>query len=94
MYEESKGKSINDLLDEFEVLRKENLIWLTSLNLTADDLLKPGLHPVLGSVTLENLLATWTVHDLTHTAQIARVMAKQYKTAIGPWSEFFRLLSF
>ena len=94
MYEESKGKSITDLLDEFEVLRKQNLVWLDSLKVNADDLLKPGLHPVLGPVTLENLLATWTVHDLTHTAQIARVMAKQYKAAVGPWSEFFRLLNF
>lgn len=94
MYEESKGKTIDDLLDEFETLRKENIQWLLSLDLGAADLSKKGLHPVLGEVSLQNLLATWTVHDLTHLAQICRVMAKQYKEAVGPWSEFFRILDF
>jgi hypothetical protein len=94
MYEECKGKTLNDLLDEFDSLRKQNIEWLRSLSLTHTDLDKKGLHPVLGEVTLENLLATWTVHDLTHIAQISRVMAKQYEEAIGPWTEFFRILHF
>lgn len=94
MYEESKGKTINHLLDEFENLREHNINWLRSLSLTTTDFEKKGLHPVLGEVTLENLLATWVVHDLTHIAQISRVMAKQYKEEIGPWTEFFRLLHF
>lgn len=94
MYEESKGKTMEQLLDEFESLRKENLQWLAQLNLASADLAKPGLHPVLGEVTMEHLLATWVVHDLTHIAQITRVMAKQYKEAVGPWGEFFRILHF
>lgn len=94
MYEESKGKSMDQLLDEFDVLRKENINWFRSLNLSENDLDKPGLHPRLGEVTLRNLVATWAVHDLTHIAQIARVMAKQYKEEVGPWVEFFRLLNF
>jgi hypothetical protein len=28
------------------------------------------------------------VHDLGHIAQTARVMAKQYKSAIGPWRAY------
>jgi hypothetical protein len=94
MYEESKGKTIGDLFDEFDELRSENIQWLRSLDLGKSDFAKKGLHPLLGEVTLENLLATWVVHDLTHIAQISRVMAKQYKEAVGPWSEFFRLLHF
>lgn len=94
MYEESKGKSIQDLLDEFAVLRKGNMDWFRSLNLTEADFDKPGMHPVLGDVTLRNLLATWVAHDLTHIAQITRVMAKQYKSEMGPWPEFFRILNF
>lgn len=93
-YEESKGKSLEQLLDEFEKLRKENLNWLESLKLSGADLDKKGLHPSLGEVSLKNLLACWTVHDLTHIAQITRVMAKQYKEEIGPWKEFFRILNF
>ena len=91
-YEESRGKTSQELLNEFESVRKDNLTWLRSLNLTETDLDKKGMHPKLGEVTLRNLLATWTAHDLTHIAQITRVMAKQYKEAIGPWVQFFRVL--
>ncbi len=93
-FEESKGKSLQQLLDEFAALRKENMIWFKALNLTEDDLDRKGMHPVLGEVTLRNLLATWVIHDLTHIAQVTRVMAKQYKEEMGPWQEFFRILSF
>ena len=94
MYEESIGKSLQQLLDEFAAIRKANMGWFKALNLTEDDLDKKGMHPVLGDVSLRNLLATWVVHDLTHIAQIARVMAKQYKSEMGPWPEFFRILNF
>jgi DinB superfamily len=93
-YEESKGKPLQQLLDEFAAARTENMIWFKSLNLTEDDLDKKGMHPVLGVVTLRNLLATWVIHDLTHIAQVTRVMAKQYKEEMGPWTEFFRILDF
>lgn len=94
MYEESKGKSIQQLLDEFAVIRKKNMDWFRSLHLTEADFDRKGMHPVLGEVTLRNLLATWVAHDLTHIAQVTRVMAKQYKEEMGPWPEFFRILSF
>ncbi len=94
MYEESKDKSLQQLLNEFAAIRKENIIWFTSLQLTETDLDKKGMHPVLGDVTLRHLLSTWVVHDLTHIAQITRVMAKQYKEEMGPWPDFFRILSF
>jgi hypothetical protein len=93
-YEESKGKTLTQLLDEFERTRNENVAWLKSLNLTETDLDKKGMHPSLGEVTLRNLLSTWVVHDLTHIAQITRVMAKQYKEEMGPWPEFFSILNF
>lgn len=93
-YEESKGKSLQQLLEEFTAIRKENMVWFTSLQLTENDLDKTGIHPVLGEVTLRHLLSTWVVHDLTHIAQITRVMAKQYKEEMGPWPQFFRILNF
>lgn len=43
-------------------------------------------HAVLGMVTLSELLATWVTHDLTHMHQISRVMAHQYRQAVGPFS--------
>lgn len=93
-YQESKGKSLQQLLDEFAVLRKENMIWFRSLNLAENDFDKKGMHPVLGEVTLRNLLSTWAVHDLTHISQVTRVMTKQYKEEMGPWPQFFRILDF
>ena len=91
-YKESEGKSLQQLLSEFALLRKENLQKLKSLHLTEDDLNKTGIHPEFGEVRLKQLLSTWTIHDLTHIAQITRVMAKQYKKAIGPWIKYFRLM--
>ena len=92
MYEESKGKTLPDLLDEFAALRAENLVALEGMALTDEELDRTGRHPELGAVTLRQLLATWTVHDLSHIAQIARVMAKQYKSEAGPWREYIPLL--
>ena len=93
-FEESKRKSLQQLLDEFEKLRTENLVWLKSLNLSEADFDKKGIHPSLGQVTLRQLLSTWVIHDLTHIAQVARVMAKQYKEEMGAWVEYFRILNF
>ncbi len=93
-FDESEGKTLQQFLDEFAAIRAENMIWFKGLQLTEADLDKKGIHPKLGEVTLKNLLATWVVHDLTHIAQVTRVMAKQYKEQMGPWPEFFRILSF
>jgi len=93
-YEESKGKTLPQLLEEFARIRKENMIWFKGLNLTEEDLDKKGMHPKLSNVTLRNLLSTWVIHDLTHIAQVTRVMAKQYKQEMGPWVDFFRIMNF
>jgi DinB superfamily len=89
---ESQGKSLNQLLDEFARLRSENLRELRALNLQQQDLNLLGRHPALGSVTLSQLLATWPVHDLTHLHQISRVMAHQYRDAVGPWRQYLGVL--
>jgi len=89
---ESEGKSLGQLLDEFARLRAENLNQLRALNLTPKDLARRGLHPKLGVVTLSQLLATWTTHDLTHLHQISRIMAHQYREAVGPWKIYIGVL--
>jgi hypothetical protein len=91
-FNDSKGKTINELLTEFKTLRKKNLDTLKSLNITSEMLNRTGVHPDFGKVTLHELLSTWVVHDLEHIAQIARVMAKQYKTEVGPWIEYLPIL--
>ncbi|MDX1419375.1 MAG: DinB family protein [Rubricoccaceae bacterium] len=85
---ESAGQPLDALLDRFAALRAQNLDGLRALGLTDADLARRGTHPELGLVTLEQLLATWTAHDLGHLSQIARVMAKRYRDAIGPWAAY------
>ncbi len=92
-FEKSKDKSLLDLLNEFMTLRNTNLTHLKSLSLTENQLSLKGIHPELGAVTLSQLLATWVAHDLGHIAQIARVMAKQYKTEVGPWGAYLPILN-
>jgi hypothetical protein len=53
---------------------------------------RKGRHPKFGVVTLSQLLATWAVHDMTHLHQISRVLANQYREAVGPWSVFLGVL--
>jgi hypothetical protein len=89
---ESQGKSLVQFLDEFARLRRENLAALQALNLQPEDLTRRGTHPELGVVTLSELLATWAVHDLTHLHQLSRVMAHQYRDAVGPWSAYLGVL--
>ena len=85
--------TLSALLDEFSTLRAANLRELDSWRLGETELALTGLHPTLGSVTMRELLAAWVVHDLGHIAQVARVMAKQYKDAVGPWVPFMPVLT-
>ncbi|HVO60262.1 MAG TPA: DinB family protein [Terriglobales bacterium] len=89
---ESEGQSLDWLLDEFARVRRASLSTLRALNLQAQDFSRRARHPALGSVTLSQVLATWAVHDLTHLHQISRVMAEQYRQAVGPWSAFLGVL--
>ena len=90
--QERRGKSMDQLLDEFTRWRSKNLEELRALNLRREDLERRGRHPALGVVTLSELLATWAVHDLTHLHQISRVLAHQYRQATGPWSAYLGVL--
>ncbi len=87
-FEESKGKTLPTLLDEFAKLRAGNLDTLRGWKLTDEQLALEGEHPAFGAVTLRQLLASWVVHDLGHIVQVARTMAKQYSDAIGPWRAY------
>ena len=91
-FEESKGRTLEDLLEEFVALRERNLAALREMKIGADDFEKTGQHPALGRVTLKELLATWVTHDLDHIAQVARTMAKQYASAVGPWQAYISIL--
>lgn len=92
MYEASEGKSIGELLRTFAELRSRNIETLRELRITPAQLALRGTHPELGSVTLENLLATWVAHDLNHIHQIAKSMAYQYHQRVGPWREYLTVL--
>jgi len=89
---ECEGKTLEQLLDEFARLRKQNLAEVRSWKLGAGELAKRGTHPGFGPVTLSQLLATWATHDLTHLHQISRIMAHQYRELVGPWSAYLGVL--
>lgn len=93
MFEKSRGKSLDDLLDTFGRLRAESLRELERMNLRPEMLGKRGAHPALGAVTLGQLLSAWVVHDLGHVGQIVRVLAKQYGEAVGPWQAYLSILT-
>lgn len=93
-FEDSKGKTLEALLTEFETLRNGNLELLKSKPLSSEDLNLEGIHPELGTVTLAQLLSAWVVHDLGHITQISRVMAKQYKNEVGPWPKYMTILNY
>ena len=90
--ERNRGRSIDELLDEFATLRAKNLATLSGWKLSEDQLALTGQHPELGEVTLRQLLATWVAHDLGHIAQIGRVMAKRYREAVGPWRAYLPVM--
>ena len=92
MFEKSKGKNLSELLEEFAEKRRESLETLKSWNLSGEHLALKATHPELGEVTLEQLLATWVVHDLTHLRQIATNLAKKYGEAVGVWREYLSIL--
>ena len=92
MFRESEDRTLPQLLDEFARMRAESLDALRALDLTEADLEKRGTHPTLGVVTLSQLLATWAAHDLSHLHQISRIMASQYRQAVGPWTAFLGVM--
>ena len=89
----SAGRTLPDLLDEFAALRRDNLRHLRARRLSEADLERRGTHPALGTVTLRQLLATWTAHDLDHVMQISRTLARQYTDEVGPWKAYLRVIS-
>ncbi|MCU1235789.1 MAG: hypothetical protein JWP63_3756 [Candidatus Solibacter sp.] len=91
---EARGErlALGTMLDEFAELRRENLARVRELNLGTAELEMQGMHPTLGVVTLRQLLATWTAHDLTHLIQVGRVLAKRYKEEIGPFGAFLSVM--
>ena len=91
-FRDSSGKTLEQLLDEFRGVRSDNLRQLRSLNLTPEQLELQGTHPAFGPVTMRQLIATWTAHDLAHILQISRVMAKRYKQEVGPWAEYLSVM--
>lgn len=91
-FEKSKGKNLSELIETFAVSRTKNLDILRGMNLTEEKLKLKGIHPELGEVTLEQLLATWAVHDLNHIKQLVTVLASRYAENVGVWKQYLSIL--
>ena len=92
-FDESRGRSLDELLNEFEELRRNSVSTLESWELTPAKLELTGIHPEFGEVKLEQLLATWVVHDLNHIRQIVTAMAAKYRAEVGPWQQYLSILN-
>ncbi|HEY2916044.1 MAG TPA: DinB family protein [Candidatus Limnocylindrales bacterium] len=92
MLERDRDRSLDDLITQFAELRGRNLAALADLGLGPADLDRVGLHPALGEVTLRNLLAAWTVHDLDHISQVYAGLAGSRDEAVGPWKVYLGIL--
>lgn len=89
---ESQAMRLEDLLETFARERAGNLRAVRAWELGPRELAMRGRHPSFGEVTLAQLMATWAAHDLNHLHQISRVMALQYREAVGPWCEFMGVM--
>lgn len=88
----SADRTMDERLDDFHRLRARNLVELRELGLTDAQLMLEGMHPVLGRVTLRQLLATWAAHDMAHVLQISRTLARRYQPEVGPWAQFLSVM--
>lgn len=92
LFQQTRSEPLSSLLDEFGALREANLSRLHDLNLQPEQMEWQGTHPALGLVTIRQLLATWTAHDLSHLTQVSRVMAKRFKHEVGSWSQYLSIM--
>jgi len=88
----TEGKSLSQLLDEFALIRAKKLNELRAMNLKPEDFNRVGKHPVLGAITIGHVISTWPVHDLNHLHHISRIMASQYREAVGPMEKFLGVM--
>ncbi|HEX6261244.1 MAG TPA: DinB family protein [Actinomycetota bacterium] len=86
------GRPVEELLAELSRLRVRNLAYLDGLELDDEALARKGTHPELGTVTLEQLIATWAAHDLGHVGHVVEVMSKRYRETVGPWRAYLPFL--
>jgi hypothetical protein len=84
-------QTLDQLVDRFVELRGQSLAALGELA-TEADLDRKGMHAALGEVTLRELLATWTAHDLDHISQIFAGMAGSRDAAVGPFKVYLGIL--
>jgi len=91
MLERDASVPLDDLVERFAALRTANLAALAEL-VTDADLDRRGLHPSLGEVTLRELLASWSVHDLDHVGQIYAGLAGSHDAEVGPWKQYLGIL--
>ena len=61
-------KRPEELIQEFEPLRRESLVMLRSVR--PDQLERAGQHPKVGSLTVSDLMHEWVHHDGNHLRQV------------------------
>jgi len=68
--EESRAdcdRDLRDLLEEFQTLRRQSVALVRSLS--AADVRRSGMHPVVSRITIDEILQEWVHHDANHLRQ-------------------------
>ena len=91
-FNDGEPKTLAARLDEFASLRAANIELLSNLGIAEEHLELQGTHPAFVRVTMRQLLAAWTAHDLAHVVQIGRTMARRYRDEVGPWAEYLSVM--
>jgi len=86
-------RTLEEKLLAFSDIRSRNIAKLKQLVDQGLPLEQTGAHPAFGVVKVRELLSTWVAHDLTHLAQIVRVMANRYRDDVGPWIAYLGILN-
>jgi len=66
------SRTLDDVLGDFLSERERSLAWLASIQ--EPDWDRAREHPVAGSLSAGDLLASWVAHDLLHIRQLARTL--------------------
>ena len=87
----SQGKSLPKLLDDW-LVHAQKVLANWGFEFAAGSLPAPRTPSRLRARHTPQHLATWAIHDLTHLHQISRIMAHQYREAVGPWRAYLGVL--
>ena len=82
-----RGKAISELLDRFEVERRDAMRWVKGLS--PESFARGGRHEAAGRITAADQLNHFAYHDLAHIRQIVSLLIPRLERSRGAMGESF-----